>query len=277
MAINSNCPSDAWKDRIKLHRENMTMINIGANSGSNANEFLLRHDPSWNVQPDIGHKEAQMGCGACGACHSIVPRASAARGGVRSIRIIAVELLLLNFVSLKRTFDNFKVPGIALHAAAGSHMGMTHEPKVYESGVEHEGVSEIGIPIPIITVDALHSIFHLPSTVDVLSIDTEGNDPLVLEGAMEGIKRKAYRVIEFEYHGVGAWKRHSLNETVRSKLTAYGYRCFWQGNDGSLSEFDFTCNYEFHGWSNIVCTHEPRVLSVMEEMCIDHASIARVT
>uniref|UniRef100_A0A7S0L056 Methyltransferase FkbM domain-containing protein n=1 Tax=Coccolithus braarudii TaxID=221442 RepID=A0A7S0L056_9EUKA len=94
-------------------------------------------------------------------------------------------------------------------------------------------------------------------TVDFLSIDTEGHDSLVLLGASRGMKRRAFRVIEFEYHKVGMWARTSLNDTVVA-LRNHRYSCYWQGHR-RLIVFRFDCDNEFHAWSNLVCTHEERV------------------
>lgn len=226
-AKSSQCPSNAWKEYIyhELHRDNMTMINIGANSGSNVNEFLLKHDPNWNVSPSVWHKNANMGCGAC--------KTKIIKGTrpVQSIRVIAIELLVANFISLSRVFNRFNVPGIALNAAGGSEMGMTAAPRNTHIGAESIGIarkSKFTVDVPMVNVDGIVSMFGWTSPIDFLSIDTEGNDAIVLTGAQNGLKNKQFRIVEFEYHGVGAWRNMRLNITV-SNLVAYGYTCFWQG------------------------------------------------
>jgi hypothetical protein len=81
----------------------------------------------------------------------------------------------------------------------------------------------------------------------------------VLAGARDGLQRRAFRVIEFEYHAVGAWRWTSLNQTVFN-LSSYGYRCYWQGNKGSLMTFRFDCDNEIRRWSNMVCTHDDKIV-----------------
>ena len=146
----------------------------------------------------------------------------------RNIKALAVELLMVNFAGIQSAFNLFKVPGVVLHAAGGRAMAMTRSPIVKVPGTEYRGISKHGVEVPMVTVDGLHTMFALPPVVDLLSIDTEGHDAHVLAGAMHGIKEKRYRIIEFEYHGVGAWRHISLNDTVQTMLSN-GYECYWQG------------------------------------------------
>ena len=83
--------------------------------------------------------------------------------------------------------------------------------------------------------------------------------------AARGIERRAFRVIEFEYHGKGRWLTTSLNATVAA-LLRHDYTCFWQGNRGRLSRFRPACNYEFRAWSNLVCAHEARIVAVLRAL-----------
>ena len=65
--------------------------------------------------------------------------------------------------------------------------------------------------------------------IDILSIDAEGNDALVLEGAAAVLpKRVGY--VEFEYHVMGAWANTTLRHVIR-QLQWQGFVCYWLGID----------------------------------------------
>lgn len=239
------------------------MINVGANSGSNVNEFLLQYNIDWAVSPKKWHALTMTGCGVCGACKESVKDN---RQTTSSVEVIAVEMMKPTFLRMRAAFDTFGVPGLALHLAVGAKNGIVYEPATIRAGTEHLGVQRKGVPVPMRTVDSImrmHPFHRSGDTVDFLSIDTEGNDARVLMGAIEGLKRRAFRVVEFEYHGVGDWQRLSLNQTV-TNIGAFGYRCYWQGSNGRLMRFRFDCNNEVHRWSNLVCTHEPRIARILD-------------
>jgi hypothetical protein len=63
------------------------------------------------------------------------------------------------------------------------------------------------IPVPAVTVDQLvfgGSLYFPQTGADVpiiLTIDTEGHDPLVLKGARRALATGLVAYVEFEYHG----------------------------------------------------------------------------
>jgi len=137
----------------------------------------------------------------------------------KSMRAIAVELLLVNFAAIARNFEIFHVPGVALNAAGGDVMDDAFAPASKSRGIENAGVSTKGqgnVALPMVTVDGLTTMFGWNSTVYFLSIDTEGQDAGVLKGAERGLEAKEFRVVEFEYHRKGQWRVVSLNRTVGS-------------------------------------------------------------
>ena len=82
-------------------------------------------------------------------------------------------------------------------------------------------------------VVALDDFFaaHDLEKIYYVSIDTEGFDPLVLEGMRGAISRRQVSIIEFEVNTLGFWSRkrlilepqtpHSLSSTPRATL-AFG-------------------------------------------------------
>ena len=89
--------------------------------------------------------------------------------------------------------------------------------------------------------------------VDVLMLDTEGNDPKVISGSELLLKNKDVRALLFEYHRNGQWETVKLRGVVE-QVAQYGYDCYWQGQarlwpiTGCWHD-----NYEFHNWSNVIC------------------------
>ena len=53
--------------------------------------------------------------------------------------------------------------------------------------------------------------FENAGAIDVLSIDTEGNDMRVLLGAARLLGAEMVRFLEFEYHNIGHWATADLS------------------------------------------------------------------
>lgn len=114
------------------------------------------------------------------------------------------------------------------------------------------------------------------SIIDMLIIDTEGHDPLVLQGAYNLLKSSRVRSLIFEYHGkinlfdffislsyliffallfiigIGIWRSTPLKEVIDS-LDEFNYQCFLAGT-GKLWTITgcFYHDWEFHRWYNII-------------------------
>ena len=128
--------------------------------------------------------------------------------------------------------------------------------------------------MPATTLDAWAARANV-KRVDVLSIDVEGWDALVLEGARGLLSSKSVELLEFEYHSVGMWSasqptqdRRSLKTTV-SALKEHGYSCFFEGKTTpamvALSGNSWCDEYEFRKVGNVVCAHAPPVVKVLME------------
>ena len=129
-------------------------------------------------------------------------------------------------------------------------IGMTENPNL-----KTERYSEFH-QTPAITVDEFvrkESITRL----DVLKIDTEGNDAAVLIGASMTLLSLKPSYVQFENHGVGKWKTFDLKDSI-DMLDAMEYECFWSTNSGKLIQVT-NCWHEsyseFKIWSNIACYH----------------------
>jgi hypothetical protein len=91
--------------------------------------------------------------------------------------------------------------------------------------------------------------------IDILLIDTEGNDYLVIKGAQKLIQARSIRVIVFEYHFKLPWGEMKLENAVK-EMDEFGYECYFQGFGRLWKLTGRNCwhaTYEFHKWSNVMC------------------------
>ena len=271
LAMSSSCPSEVWASHIlpQLAAPSMVMINVGANKGFNVNTFLQRYGRGWTItnaqwlaylKSSTNRNFHWLLCGVCRACNATV----LARYGQADVQVLAVELMGQNARLLESAFAHFGVPGNVVHAAGGEAVGSTFEPIDTNStlpGREQGAIAASGRRVPMVTVDSLIRRYNL-SDVSILSIDAEGHDGAVLRGAAFAFAHRIVSVVEFEYHLFGLWANEKLGDSI-STMARYGYKCFWQSHSGWLSPFLPDCNYEFHRWSNVVCSHDPKILRVL--------------
>lgn len=269
VARSSQCPSDLWKSRLAtfwVHGD-MSYLNIGANKGYNVLEFLLRHEredlPSmkkWNKLL-IEKSVDQHSCGVCRSCKLVILNKNNI-GRVK--RIKAVEFLSNNYNVLKKMF-NTHIPRVqVIHAAAVKNYDVkAYEPLLKHTGHETIGISKHGRSVSTITLDDLtdHTLW------DMVSIDAEGSDGDIIQGGNKSIYERRIRVLEFEYSG--KWK-NMLSPTIQF-LASHNYQCFWTGNNGSLARVSPMCpDINIRKWSNIVCTHEQKLITHVFSKFIIH-------
>ena len=309
VARRSNCPADDWLDAIHsplTNSSSMVYVNVGVNKGYNVADFLQRWplegapkppgSQAWYKKMLSLELDVQNPCGMCNDCKK--KQTPANSRPVASLRILAVDLLQANVEMVRRLFTAFGVPGKVVHAAASNELGTVYAPSVPTSSNRNDFYSP-GKPgeervqalpnagpqrftrftrynytqrVPQLTVDALlrEEAMH---DVDLLTIDTEGHDALVLEGATETLAAQRVQVIEFEYSSSGLWNKgepnHRTLKATLARLHRARYECFWAGTNGHVAPASgrFWCDaFEFHEWSNLVCMHAPRLLRVMYEL-----------
>ena len=249
-------------------------------------------------------------CGMCGACKDPLPPVAERRN--TSVRVVALELLKGNHWLLTKLFERHRVPGIAINAAASNYTGVAYAPVGVRTGQEWSTAelgeqrpqeqppprpqggggggattttsTSLGgsrarklrasgklTAVPSMTIDELAQRDAI-ETIGWLSIDAEGWDALILEGARALLSQRRVGLVEFEYHSKGMWAaalpaadRRDL-KTALSWLHDAGYTCFWQGDGGDLAQASGAkwCDvFEWRGHSNLVCSHLPRVVDAL--------------
>lgn len=108
------------------------------------------------------------------------------------------------------------------------------------------------VQVPAKTADMIINDLAL-DRIDILSIDTEGYDAEVLQGAKEALQKARY--LEFEVHRDWApWMSTSLKSVI-DNLDQHGFTCYWAGNNGKLTDIKACWDDDFETgiWANAAC------------------------
>lgn len=264
-------------------------MNAGANKGFAVAEMLQRFDgtrpPSsptnaeWFKSIRAIKPSGMFTCGMCAACKE--PPALRYTNASTTVRVVAFELLKGNHWLLRQLFERHRVPGVAHQVAVSNYTGVAWAPLGARTGQEWSS-AELGsrdgqrpakglAPVPSITIDGWVAKAGV-ERLHWLSVDAEGWDALVLEGARQVLAARRVDVLEFEYHSKGMWAaardssdRRDLKIVLR-RLDEAGYTCFWQGDSGALAQAsgDSWCDaFEFRVHSNLVCSHVPALIEAL--------------
>lgn len=275
-------------------------INVGANKGYEAPRFLSL----WSQRASVSVKSWQRGirdvaagrasvdgetprkygflrsqpCGACSTvCRGGVKRHARDGGTVHLLELAVANAKLLRYLAVATNSSDL----ISVHnIAASNESGTAHARKVM-IGWEQAGMldphsfrikrkqSDLVIKL---TVDDFLDRERLPKIIDLVVVDTEGHDPYVLEGMRGALASKRITLLEFEYSNKWPTHPYSLGKTLTS-LAADGYRCYMESRTrkraGSevlapLSPPCWEAALEKRKWSNVVCSHEPRALAMLD-------------
>ena len=159
------------------------------------------------------------------------------------------------------------------YAVSSSSVPKTIKFPVIPSGQEYTGMDTDNskftefYDVPVISVDEFVAMKGI-KRVDVLKIDTEGNDPLVINGAVHTLAHMKPGYVQFENHGVGRWKSWRLKDVI-DLLDHVSYECFWATNSGRLIRLSACWSSDYDKektWSNVACYHreEEKLAQLME-------------
>lgn len=282
----SNCPDRTpwWLhfagNMSDGRQQPLVHINIGCNKGV---DFLAAlHDLSGDdvYSPTAYLERLQRDGisfpdqGACGQLRNTAQRTRPILRSPRKVMGYCIEPGNRTFQVLKQGMKDLEGQGRVFlgQYVAGSSPGTAFFPDV-EPGIEYQSFSKTdGVPIPVLTLDDYAESMGIDH-IDLLSIDTEGNDPHVLYGAVNLLTSGIVRIVEFEVHAVGQWTVSRVDNIV-SMLDNAAFTCYWHLNGphpllratGCMAE-ELESNNVKH-WSNMVCVNrrERSLATLFEDM-----------
>lgn len=279
----SSCPSFAYLLDVAAtvavdSKEDLVMLDIGCNKGyDTAAAFEL-----W--RPSIGLARGSLGDfisktrggrndlltvrGVCSdsmasfgeayKSYSAPPAYPKQRGG---LKVHCFEPSALNYDLLQQVHTHFfgnltsdEAQRLQVHRLAFSNAtGTTFFSSNCNTELCHiQSTAQNSDVVNVTTVDAMLERLQL-NKVFIVKVDTEGFDPLVLQGAKNALAAHKVTILQFEYHQLNAWRNSSL-ESVTKWLDSLGYVCYLDGKVLALLTGCWDPQLEFRQWSNVVCT-----------------------
>ena len=271
----SSCYADDYV--VKLYsadfdqsdRQNKLFFDVGANKGYTIATWLSVWLPQLNMNPksvfDYISKELGIkDCGACGDCQEPPLNISERRSRFPvTLTIHAFEPMNDTYEALLKVRTRFNVSNLHIHHLAISNTtgigNIVKCPLGAEScGLVHtnpDGLIGNTVPISTMTLDHFVEQNGIKEEIDLLKIDTEGADPLVLEGAKNLFAQERVRMLIFENHNVGVWQTTSLI-TVLQSLESKGFICHILGKTGLVRATKcWSPLLDLKHWSNVLCVH----------------------
>jgi FkbM family methyltransferase len=297
------CSESNWELLVaKYAPPEPVMINVGANKGYLAAAFLNLFGEEyvtphrWLAKIRQYAQEKHLGYlkfDPCGACHECRKKPNAgkrrnisARGGqVHLLELMPSTRALLHY--LRQAFHLER--SITIHEMAASnetkvvpapdafytHLSGQESSSLRSTGYIQRRVKKSHRQLPrwlnLTTVDDLMDQHGLQNVYQVL-IDTEGWEPLVLEGMRRALMAHRIMFIEFEFNhktwprSAPAGERRSLGGTI-GWMHDLGYECFMiAGQRGTwpISGSCWNSTYNKHGWSNVLCTHHSGAIELLQ-------------
>lgn len=253
-----------------MREKEIVTLEIGCNKGFDSVGLLRLFTGDKVYSKSLWRRQTGFAntCGACGQCLDDLP--VLAEVSKVSYTHYCVEPLRVNFARLRRGIRGLrKFKDLKLINAAMMHSPsprFVYFPRHAPAGKENIGVStnrERGMMrVPATSVDEFTRERGI--RINILLIDTEGNDARVLYGARDVLTNQKPSYVVFEVHKKGEWKKIQLSDVLEF-LRELGYVCFWAGK-GKLYRITDCWNdsYNVKTWSNIACHHrDAKVLGLV--------------
>lgn len=269
----TRCPDNSWWLNAFAAIDpspNKTIIVIGCNKGADAIDLYSMYDNGPKPFNSTLWREAvKTHGGDNGACGQIVnspdfdravfdDRFAATSPSVYCVEPMPANIALLQSCA-KSTGINDDFFKIEQYAVGNPDEGQTtisfpdgppgkEQMRVMDSG---------GVKVPFKSLDARFGDLPDLDKVDILSIDTEGNDPDAIFGAQSLLAKTRY--LEFEVHRDMAgtsWAKYPLKSVIEY-LDNLAFDCFWMTGNGELFQITNCWNQQYEKdaktWSNVVC------------------------
>jgi len=283
------CPSDNIMKLIRLGLGDIdNVVDIGANQGYFAADIYGEWNPQIGLTPKSFRENrgklpgVSVYCGACMDCES--GEVEESEGQDEIVNIYAIDGMPTVIQWAKRTIEVFYPELIGkwqwFHMAVSNTSGSIQFSFKDGSERSHISTSESDttdgggeiIDVQLTTVDEFLQDQGL-KMVDIMKIDTEGNDPRVLFGAKNSFQESRVRVVTFEIieTETGAWRYHSVTEMV-DYMFQLGYVCYLISMEVHRITGCWNDIMErSKGWSNAVCASTksaPKVVEVFDRYSI---------
>jgi FkbM family methyltransferase len=262
---------------VKLHladlrlprRQYRLFFDIGANKGYNIASWLS------TCMPETGFNQKNLydylsrvlkidECGACLDCKDKTQCTLQENDYVDTkVEIYAFEPMESTYQALLQMRTWFNISRLHIYQLAISNSTGRANISKCPVGAETCGLISVGRPVAneptfetqTITLDDFVEQNKIKRTIDLLKIDTEGADPLVLQGANKLLSQGQIRMFIFENHGIGAWVTISLLDVIES-LNNKGYICYMLGKTGIARLTDcWSSVFDVKSWSNVLCVY----------------------
>uniref|UniRef100_A0A7S1I530 Methyltransferase FkbM domain-containing protein n=1 Tax=Eutreptiella gymnastica TaxID=73025 RepID=A0A7S1I530_9EUGL len=287
ITYNTRCPDATWIDvflrcpSIKCAERPIVMYHIGCNKGFDALKAWMQVTRQ-SIDLRAYKKATGFGCGACNQCTAQPDSLQTNDADKKQLRLFCVEPMPATFDTVSTHISQLGLDkaGLVVQNAAFTSLEdatVRNMSAPFPTDMKYLGDEQVGISVfnpklaphrmvPLMTVD-MHVRQHSVPQIDIMSIDTEGQDALVLVGAQETLREKV-SYVEFEYNGLGDWKNRSLRGTI-DYLDGLGFTCYWAGLDRLwLITGCFHPGYDHRTWSNVACVkrHQREWYGIMEDI-----------
>mmetsp|Transcript_69118 Transcript_69118/g.114907 ORF Transcript_69118/g.114907 Transcript_69118/m.114907 type:complete len:336 (-) Transcript_69118:180-1187(-) len=252
------------------------LVDAGANKGYTIARFMalwsgerlrsIWHDEirKYARAQHSGHL-AWNSCGSCFDCRAREPKAVGIPSQAHALELAPSNRALLRYlVNATNLTENVHVHDLAA-SNASLHMAFPHTAQLI--GYEGNTVSSNSMAVRLRPVNATSIDNFMESErlfeVYQLTIDTEGHDAKVLEGAHEALRQRKITVLQFEFGG--KWPRtETLAKTVES-LGAFGYECFLLARFSPIpiSGVCWLDGFGTYSWRNVLCAYKDQHLNVL--------------
>ena len=276
----TRCPTELWywEWQSKLVSDDFVYLEVGCNKASDSVMNLRAFTADKRVDIDKWLEETQFDDSF--ACDFDRERwqdiQNITETNVLKYRHFCIEAAVENAKPVQAAAKKLGYDRLGLsmyHAAVSS----SSDPPSIRFPVIPPGAESTGIDtnhskytefhdVKVVTVDEFIVENHI-ERLHVLKIDTEGNDPLVLLGAINTLVQLKPSYLQFENHQVGRWMNWQLKDVI-DLLDNLSYDCFWPTKSGTLIKMTSCWSREYNmkvGWSNVACHHrdDPLLAQIM--------------
>jgi len=238
--LHNRCPDGSWLTQYGLPEREArqpVFVDIGCNKGYESAKVMARWWPKAGINPNtlgVAHKQmvTHKYCGNCGDCHDRVKLPRGAKALQPRIHCIEGAPKTLN-----RTRTAFRRAAVDVDALATVHFhnfAMSNRTgKIVFGDCDAMETCRFSKGTPVYvnttTVDTFVAAQGL-GVIDILKIDTEGAEPMVIQGALATLHSGQAKLISIELNP-HQWVHFTTFdvEDLVNVLDDYGYTCYADG------------------------------------------------